>query len=219
MNTLTKLAMGMMGQLRPLPAVPGGVQNMPLVQPQRAGGMPLMQALNRRLSQREFSPHALDPQTLSNLIWAACGINRIEHQRRTMPSAMNAQEVLLYVAMPQGLYLYIPETHSLRRVVDSDVRRVTGNQDFVDTAPLDIVYVADHSKMKLIPAGQRTAYASTSAGAMAQNVYLYCASAGLATVLRAWFDSDALSKAMGLEPDHQLLLAQTVGAVKGVQCV
>ena len=215
MNTLTKLALGMMGQLHPLRAVAGGIQNMPLVRPQRTGGMPLMEALNVRHSQREFAPQALDPQSLSNLMWAACGVNRIEHQGRTMPSAMNGQEVLLYVAMPQGLYLYVPETHSLQRVVDSDVRRVTGNQDFVDTAPLDLVYVADHSKMKLIPAAQRTTYASTSAGAMAQNVYLYCASAGLATVLRAWFDSDALSKAMGLEPDHQLLLSQTVGARKG----
>ena len=212
MNTLSKLAMGIIGQIKPLPAVAGGIQCMPLVHPQRTGGMPLMEALNGRHSQREFAPQALDPQTLSNLIWAACGINRIDHQGRTMPSAMNAQEVLLYVAMPQGLYLYIQKTHSLQRVIDKDVRPLTGNQDFVDTAPLDLIYVADHSKMKLIPAVQRTAYASTSAGAMAQNVYLYCASAKLATVVRAWFDRDALSEAMGLEPDLQLLLSQTVGA-------
>jgi nitroreductase len=81
----------------------------------------------------------------------------------------------------------------------------------VDNAPLDIVYVADHARMKLVPAAQRSPYAFATAGAMMQNVYLYCASAGLSTVIRAWFDRDALSKAMGLVPDHQLMLCQTVG--------
>ena len=87
-------------------------------------------------------------------------------------------------------------------------------QDFVDAAPLDLVYVADHTRMHLVPAALREAYAYAAAGAMAQNVYLYCASAGLATVIRAWFDRDALTKAMGLGTDQQLLLAQTVGQPK-----
>ena len=117
----------------------------------------------------------------------------------------------LYVALPEGLYRYEPESHTLLQVVASDVRRVTGYQDFVDTAPLDLVYVADHGQMKLVPAAQREAYAFAAAGAMAQNVYLYCASAGLATVIRAWFDRAALAQAMGLHNDQQLLLAQTVG--------
>jgi nitroreductase len=126
---------------------------------------------------------------------------------------MNAQEVLLYVAMPQGLFLYEPTRHELQMTVASDVRRVTGNQDFVDSAPLDLVFVADHSRMKLVPAAQRQGYAFATAGAMAQNVYLYGASQDLAVVIRAWFDRDALSKAMGLKADHQLLLSQTVGAM------
>ena len=92
------------------------------------------------------------------------------------------------------------------------MRRVTGKQDFVDNAPLDLVFVADHTRMKLVPAAQREAYAFATAGAMAQNVYLYCASAGLATVIRAWFDRQALAQAMGLGTDQQLLLSQTVGA-------
>ena len=99
-------------------------------------------------------------------------------------------------------------------IVSSDVRPVTGKQDFVDTAPLDLIYVADHSRMKLVPAAQRQAFAFTVAGAMAQNVYLYCASEGLATVIRAWFDRDALARAMGLQADHQLLLSQTAGRRK-----
>ncbi|MFM9917250.1 MAG: nitroreductase family protein [Rhizobacter sp.] len=109
--------------------------------------------------------------------------------------------------------------HALRLVVANDARRVTRNQDFVDTAPLDLVFVADQARMKLVPATQRTAYAHASVGAMAQNVYLYCASEGLATVIRAWFDRDALARAMGLQAEHQLLLAQTVGAIKMLHAV
>ena len=93
----------------------------------------------------------------------------------------------------------------------ADVRRVTGYQDFVDSAPLDLVYVADHARMKLVPAAQREGFAFAAAGAMAQNVYLCCASQGLAAVIRAWFDHRALAAAMGLGADQQLLLAQTVG--------
>jgi SagB-type dehydrogenase family enzyme len=174
-----------------------------------------MEALRRRQSQREFSARPLDEQDLSDLLWAAAGINRPDLGGRTAPSAMNAQEVQLHVALPKGLYRYDPAAHALQLTVASDVRRVTGYQDFVDLAALDLIYVADHGRMKLVPAAQREAYAYAAAGAMAQNAYLYCASAGLATVVRAWFDRHALSQAMGLDTDQQLLLAQTVGIVKG----
>jgi SagB-type dehydrogenase family enzyme len=148
---------------------------------------------------------------LSDLLWAAAGVNRSLLGGRTAPSAMNAQEVTLYVALPEGLYRYEPLPHALQLVDATDVRRVTGYQDFVDSAPLEVIYVADHARMKLVPAAQRESYASVAAGAMAQNVYLYCASAGLATVIRAWIDRHALSQAMGLDTDQQILLAQTVG--------
>ena len=128
---------------------------------------------------------------------------------------MNAQEVHVYVALPAGLYLYDPSVHQMHLVSPSDVRRVTGYQDFVDSAPLDLIYVADHNRMNLVPAGQREAYAWAAAGAMAQNVYLYAAVAGLATVLRAWIDRHDLSITLGLDPHQQLLMAQTVGLPKG----
>ena len=215
-NTLTKLALGLMGQLRAEP--PTGDDSTPtlaLPPPTHSGGMPLMTALHRRESRREFSRRALSKQVLSDLLWAAGGINRPELGGRTAPSAMNSQEVQVYAALPQGLYRYEPVSHTLRLAVASDVRRVTGYQDFVDSAPMDLVYVADHTRMTLVPAAHRTAYASAAAGAMAQNVYLVCASEGLATVIRAWFDRRALSQAMGLGPDHELLLAQTVGTPHG----
>lgn len=211
MSTLTKLALGLMGQLTPRPAAGIAATTLALPPPHRAGGLPLMEALGRRESKREFAPSPLDEQSMSDLLWAAAGINRPELGGRTAPSAMNSQEVQVYAALPQGLFRYDPATHALQLESHTDVRRVTGYQDFVDTAPLDLIYVADHGRMKLVPAAQREAYAFTAAGAMAQNVYLYCASAGLSTVIRAWFDRQALTKAMDLQTDQQLLLAQTVG--------
>lgn len=170
-----------------------------------------MEALAARRSERSFSADPLDPPRLSALLWAAGGVNRVEEGGRTAPSAMHAQEIDLYVALPTGLYRFDPLSHRLGLAIESDVRRVTGYQDFVDHAALDLVYVADHRRMGRIPASKRESYASCTAGAMAQNVYLYCASAGLATVLRAWFDRSALAHAMGLTDDEQVLFAQTIG--------
>lgn len=215
MNTLTKLALGLMGQIKVRPAVGRAAATLALPLPTQQCGMPLMEALWQRQSQREFSPEPLDPQRLSDLLWAAAGISRPELGGRTAPSAMNAQEVELYVALAKGLFRYEPKAHQLQRVLRSDLRRLTGYQDFVDNAAMDLIYVADHSRMALVPAAKRESYAFAAAGAMAQNVYLYCASAGLASVIRAWFDHHALSQAMGLGADQQLLLSQTVGARPG----
>ena len=215
MNTLTKMALGLIGQLHTQPASGESLTMMALPPAQTTGGLPLMEALRQRHSAREFRPDALSPQQLSDLLWAACGLNRDALGGRTAPSAMNAQEVDLYVALPQGLYRYEPKAHALQLVVAQDVRRVTGYQDFVDTAPLDLIFVAEHSRMKIVPAAMRESYASVAAGAMAQNIYLYCASVGLSTVVRAWFDRQALTQAMGLSPDQQLLLTQTVGLPLG----
>lgn len=211
MNTLTKMALGLIGQLHTQPASGESLTMMALPPAQTTGGLPLMEALRQRHSAREFRPDALTQQQLSDLLWAACGLNRDALGGRTAPSAMNAQEVDLYVALPQGLYLYEPKAQALQLVVAQDVRRVTGYQDFVDTAPLDLIFVAEHSRMKIVPAAMRESYASVAAGAMAQNICLYCASVGLSTVVRAWFDRQALTQAMGLTPDQQLLLTQTVG--------
>jgi SagB-type dehydrogenase family enzyme len=211
MNTLTKMALGLIGQLKPQPAIGEAASITTLPPASKQGGLPLMQALERRQSMREFDPAPLALQTLSDLLWAAAGVNRPALGGRTAPSAMNAQEVDLYVALPNGLHRYDPPTHTLHLVSAVDVRGVTGYQDFVDTAPLDLIYVADHSRLKLVPATQREYYAYAAAGAMAQNAYLYCASEGLAAVIRAWMDRHALAQSMGLSADHSVLLAQTVG--------
>ncbi len=209
MGTLTKLALGMMGRLRPRPAAGDSTAAIALPAPERLGGMPLMEALSRRRSAREFAKDALPLPLLSNLLWAACGVNRPDGHR-TAPSALNAQEVDVFVALPTGAYFYDSAAHALNLVAASDLRRVTGYQDFVDEAPVDLVYVADHTRMTLVPVEQRAAYAYTAAGAISQNVYLYAASSGLATVIRAWIDRAAIADALGLTHDQQVLLSQTV---------
>jgi len=212
-STLTKIALGMMGQLRPTHAKGDAAPFIPLPAPDKTGGMPLMEALSLRRSAREFGHRELPLPVLSGLLWAAFGINRPDGGR-TAPSALNAQEIDVYVALPSGAYLYDPPAHALRLVAASDLRRVTGYQDFVNEAPLDLVFVADHARMRMVPAGQRQSYASVAAGAISQNVYLFAASAGLATVIRAWIDRSAIANALGLTHDQEVLLSQTVGYPK-----
>jgi nitroreductase len=210
MNALTKLALGMMGQLRPKPARGDSATSISLPSPVKHGGLPLMEALAKRHSSREFASTPLPMSLLSDLLWAAYGMNRAGGGR-TAPSALNAQEIDVYVALPAGAYLYDAAVHQLHLVAASDLRRVTGYQDFVDEAPLDLVYVADHARMGMVPVAQRESYASTAAGAIAQNVYLFAACNDLATVIRAWIDRAAIADALGLTHDQQVLLSQTVG--------
>ncbi|MGO8909776.1 MAG: SagB/ThcOx family dehydrogenase [Bradyrhizobium sp.] len=213
MSTMTKLALGAMGQLRPKPAQGDAVPRIALPTPDKTGGMPLMEAIAARHSGREFSREELPLPMLSSLLWAAFGINRADGGR-TAPSAINAQEIDVYIALPSGAYLYDAAANALQLVAGSDLRRVTGYQDFVNEAALDLVYVADHGRMKLVPAASRESYASVAAGAIAQNVYLFAASNGLSTVIRAWIARDAIANALGLGHDHQVLLSQTVGFPK-----
>lgn len=210
MNTLTKFALGLMGQLRPLPAKGDATELITLPSPEKHGGVTLTEALSNRSSSREFLPHALPLTMMSNLLWAAYGCNR-DDGGRTAPSALNAQEIDVYVALPSGAYRYGAGTNALHLVAGNDLRRVTGYQDFVDQAPLDLVYVADFTRMRLVPATQRENYAYTAAGAISQNVYLYCAANKLNTVIRAWIDREAIATALGLTHDQHVLLSQTVG--------
>jgi Nitroreductase family len=124
------------------------------------------------------------------------------------------QEIDIYVALPAGAYLYGPVAHALQLTAGGDVRRVTGYQDFVDQAPLDLVYVADHGRMTLIPVASRERFASAAADAITENVYLFAAGNGLSTVIRAWINREAIADALGLSHDQQVLLSQTVGFPK-----
>ncbi len=210
MSVLTKFALGMMGRLRPEPAKGDSATSISLLPPTKHGGLPLMEALAKRRSSRDFASTGLPLPLLSDLLWAAYGMNRADGGR-TAPSALNAQEIDVFVALSSGAYLYDAKAHQLNLVAACDLRRITGYQDFVDEAPLDLVYVADHTRMRMVPVAQRESYASTAVGAIAQNVYLFAASNDLCTVIRAWIDRAALADALGLTHDQQLLLSQTVG--------
>lgn len=185
-----------------------------LSEPQTEGGRPLMEVLKDRHSSREFSSKKLSLQILSNLLWAAWGINRPESGKHTAPSAMNNQEIDVYVSTADGLYLYNAETHTLEPVLAQDIRVFTGGQEFVKDAPVNLIYVADYSKMGDSSEEQKIFYSAADTGFISQNVYLFCASEGLATVVRGWVDKPALEKKMKLKSDKKVILAQTVGYPK-----
>ena len=186
----------------------------PLPKPQMEGGRPLMDVLKDRQSTKEFADKRLSDQVLSDLLWAAWGINRPETGKRTAPSSRNCQEMDVYVTRADGVYLFDAQAHALKPVLDEDIRAATGGQEYVKTAPINLVYVADYAKMadKTDDAKQRTSAIDT--GLISQNVYLYCASEGLGTVVREVGNKPALAKMMGLREDQHIVLAQSVGYPK-----
>ena len=179
--------------------------------PHREGGKPLLQALKERQSTRIFSTKKLPVQVLSDLLWAAFGINRPDSGKRTAPSARNWQEVDIYAIMEDGPYLYDAKGNILRGVAKADLRKLTGTQEFVSTAPLNLVYVADITRMKGSGPEDQALYSGADVGFISQNVYLFCASEGLATVVRASVDRGTLAKALNLPETKRIILAQTVG--------
>jgi len=178
-------------------------QDIQLPAPQIEGGLPLMQALSQRQTIRAFSSKELDIQTLSNLLWAANGFNRSD--KRTAPTARNLQELEVYLVLSSGWYWYDAKNNTLVQKGAEDIRALTGSQEFVATAPVNIVIVADVEKQ---PAKE---YQYIDAGYISQNIYLFCASEGLGTVVRGLVNREALAKAMGLSEKQVVVVAQTVG--------
>lgn len=195
--------------LCPISLLAQNLKDIQLPPPQTDGGRPLMQVLKDRKSTRDFRPDKLPPQTLSNLLWAGFGINRPDG-RRTAPSASNKQEIDIYVATAEGLYLYDARGNRLNAMLRDDIREKTGIQPFVKNAPVNLVYVADLAKAGTDSA-ERDIDVAADTGFIAQNVYLFCASDGLATVVRGSIARRELSNAMRLRPDQRIILAQTVG--------
>lgn len=185
--------------------------NIALPKPQLEKGRPLMQVLKDRKSTREFSGRTLSRQDLSNLLWAAFGVNRPETNGRTAPSAMNTKEIDVYVTLAEGLFLYDAKINELKKIHGKDIRALTGKQGFVKDAAANIVLVADKTRLKNPDSHQ---YMAVDAAFISENIYLYCASEGLATVVRAFIDKPELAKAMELRPDQEIIYAQTVGYPK-----
>ncbi len=190
-------------------------QDISLPAPDKKGGKTLMQALNERQSFRSYTDEGLTKQQMSDLLWAAWGINRTDQKKRTAASAMNYQEIDMYVALPTGLYLYIAESHSLKMINNKDLRKTTGTQGYVNNAALNLVFVADMGKagkregIKIDDSDLFMSYAN--AALIAQNVYLYCASAELGCIVRGSIPKEKLALEMGLKSNQYIILAQTVG--------
>jgi nitroreductase len=190
-------------------------QDITLPAPDKTGGKPLMQALNERQSIRTFTKDNLTQQQLSDLLWAGWGINRADQKKRTAPSSRNVQEIDVYVALPGGLYLYVAESNMLKQINNKDLRKLCGTQDFVAEAALNIVYVADMGKLgkkegdEIKDSDLLSSYANTAF--IAQNIYLYCASANLGCVIRAMVPNEQLASEMGLRTNQRIILSQTVG--------
>jgi len=178
--------------------------------PRKEAGKPLMQVLQARRSIREYSQRPLSAQTLSDLLWAAYGVNRPSGDR-TAPYWRHIMVIDVYAAMADGVWLYDPKQHALRAHLDIDIRAQTGVQDFVATAPLNFVYVVHGERMKDVSAEDRRLYGSVDAAFAGQNVYLYCASEGLASVFRGAVDYAKLGRAMRLGDGQFVAFAQTVG--------
>lgn len=188
-----------------------------LPSPDMSGGKPLMQCLKDRKTDRSFAIKKLPSEVLSNLLWAAAGINRPDKGGRTAPTARNRQEIDVYVAMEEGLYLYNAKTHTLNGVLGADLRKNTvhlmqPSRASVAGAPVQLIFVADYSKMGLATSdADKNFYAAADTGFVSQNVYLYCASEGLATGVRAFVDKEALAKDMKLTGKQKVMLVQAVG--------
>ncbi len=186
------------------------LETLPLGEPVRSGGMPLFDALNNRQTNRSFSQQRLSRQDLSNLLWSAFGINR-EDGRRTAPSARNWQQIDIYIIMADGWYIYEPNKHVLLKMGNNDLRAYAGTQDFVKAAPLNLIFVSDHDRMDGASAENRVFHSATDVGFISQNVYLFCASEGFATVVRGLVDRDKLHEVLKLRPSQHVILGQTVG--------
>ena len=182
--------------------------------PRTEGGMPLLSTLKLRRSTREYSDRSLPPQILSDVLWAGFGINR-PNGDRTAPYWRHIMVIDIYLAMRDGVWIYDPKAHALVPHLAADVRAQTGLQDFVGTAPLNLVYVAHGERMGDLPAEDRRLYASVDSGFIGQNVYLYCASQGLASVFRGAVDYPKLAKILLLPEQQFVTFAQTVGYPRG----
>ncbi len=186
-------------------------EDITLPKPQKSGGMPLMSALNQRKTSRNFTRKELSNQQLSNLLWAAWGINR-DSGKRTAPSAVNWQEIDIYVTLRSGSYRYDAVNHQLIEISKKDIKQFTGTQSFVDVAAVNLVYVADYEKMSSRMSKKAKKYYSWGdTGFISQNVYLYCASEGLGTVVIGMVERDQLRPYLSLRENQHIVLTQSVG--------
>ena len=190
-------------------------QSIELLPPQKSGGMPLMEALVKRSTSRAFATNELSSQQISSLLWSAFGVNRPDG-KRTAPSASDRRETDIYVLLKSGAYVYSAVSDKLDQILIGDIRALGGMQAFVKDAPVTLVFVADLAKSGGNTEGNRN-FAYIDVGYISQNVYLFCASEGLATGARAMVDRKALGEKLKLRADQLIVLAQSIGYPKSAK--
>ena len=186
------------------------IETIPLPPAQTTGGMPLMEAFQLRKSQRSFSSKELTSQHISNLLWAAYGINRPDGFR-TVPAAKNWFEYDIYLLKSDGWFLFDVRKHALLKMGNEDLRIYGGTQDFVKAAPVILVYVADFDRMTGATDDLRKFFSAVDLGYISQNVYLWSASEGLATIILGQVDKPKVHEVLKLKPAQQVILSQPVG--------
>ena len=186
----------------------------PLLPHSEKGEVSLIEALNKRKSTRNFSESKITDQQLSDLLWAAFGINRPEENKRTAPSSQNQQEIDIYVFTADGVFIYDAVNHSIIKIINEDLRKLTGKQDFVEKAAVNLVYIADHLKSKSDDPIDRSKTSHINTGFIAQNIYLYCATQGLGVVVRGYLDKDVLAEKLNLKENQEIIVAQSVGIIE-----
>lgn len=175
----------------------------------------LMTALQNRCSVREYDTKSIDLETLSDLLWAANGINRVENGKRTAPSALNAQDILIYVCMPEGAYIYMPHINQLKQICPFDLRKeIADTQEFAKEAPLSLVLVSDLTCFPFEDKERATKLGCIDAGYVSQNIYLYCSINNLATVARGTMNTETLIEALMLNENQIPLLNHPIGYLK-----
>ena len=179
--------------------------------PRKEGGLSFMEAVSLRQSTRAYAARGFDHQVLSDLLWAAFGINRPESKGRTAPSWHGSTETDIYVAVADGVWLYRAEEHTLRRILTDDIRAEIGEQPFVKTAPVILIYAADKSRMYEAPDEQHVRFAYVDAAYVSQNVYLFAAAFGLKTVVIGSIKAEAIAKRLALRPEQLITLGQPIG--------
>ena len=195
----------------PLPKQALPHETISLPHPRMQGGKPILDVLKNRSSCRRFRDEPLPAQMLSDLLWAAFGVNRSDTHGRTAPSTENWQEIAIYVAKADGLFLYEATDHALVRLLTADIRTQTGLQPIDGGAPVDLIYVADFSRAIDAPEEEKRMYCVANTAFIAENVYLFCTSEGLGTVVRGAINRPLLASAMGLGGNQRVILAQSVG--------
>lgn len=186
-----------------------GAQEIILPKPDLNGGKPLMQCFAERRTKRRFDTAKLPEQIVSDILYAADGMNR-KDGRKTVPTARNKQNQRVYVFTADGVYLYNSRKHSLVPVCKGDHRKICGTQPFHAKAPLVLVFVSDMSAIGNTPE-LRALYAGNHSGSASQNVYLYAASRDLATVVCGMLDRKKIKEFLKLAADDMVIFSQPVG--------